>query len=100
MHKMDREKEKLIEELMHNATVADKILEQRLADTAAWFFANKDRISPIDVGTKCQFLEKTCWLLIEICALQAERIHQIEGRSTHLWLPAGINARGDVKRFG
>lgn len=97
---MSRENERLIEELMHNAQVADKPLEQRLADTAAWFFANKDRIPRDNLASKQAFLEKTVWLLIEICALQAERIHQVEGRSTHLWLPRGMNATGDIRKFG
>lgn len=97
---MSRENEKLIEELIYNSQVADKPLEQRLADTAAWFFANKDRIPRDNLASKQAFLEKTVWLLIEICALQADRIHQVEGRSSRLWIPRGINATGDVRKFG
>ena len=92
--------DKLINELMHNAKVADKILEQRLADTAGWFFANKDRIPLDNLASKQKFLEKTCWLLIEICALQTERIHELEGNKGGLWLPRGMQVHGDVRKFG
>lgn len=91
---MSRENERLINELMHNAKVAEKPLEQRLADTAAWFFHNKDRIPLDNLASKQRFLEKTCWLLIEICALQADRIHKLEGGSGTLWLPRGMLADG------
>lgn len=97
---MSMETEKLIEELYHNAQVAERPLEQRLADTAAWFFNNKDRIPAMDLAKRCEFLTKTCLLLIEICALSTDRIHQAEGKSSNLWLPRGVNASGDVKKFG
>lgn len=97
---MSRENERLINELCHNAQVADKILEQRLADTAAWFFANKDRIPLDNLAAKQKFLEKTVWLLIEICALQTERIHELEGGKNLLWLPRGMQVEGDIRKFG
>lgn len=97
---MKAENERLIEELCYNAEVSEQPLEQRLADTAAWFFNNKDRIPPMDLAKRCDFLTKNVLLLIEICALQADRLHQAEGKSAKLWLPRGLNAHGDVKRFG
>lgn len=97
---MNRENEKLIEELSYNAQVAERPLEQRLADTAAWFFNNKDRIPPMDLAKRCEFLTKNVLLLIEISALLADRLHQAEGKSSNLWLPRGVESRGDVKRFG
>ena len=92
--------ERLISDLMHNATVSQELLEQRLADTAAWFFANKDRIPRDNLASRQAFLEKSCWLLIEISALLAERLHKAEGKSERLWLPRGLNAQGDVRKFG
>jgi len=88
---------RLINELIHNAEVADKILEQRIADTAAWFFANKGRIPLDNLASKQAFLEKAVWLLIEICALQTERIHELEGGKNLLWLPRGMQVKGDVR---
>lgn len=90
----------LIAELQHNAEMSQELLEQRLADTAAWFFANKGRIPKMDLGKRCDFLEKTCWLLIEINALLTDRVHKVEGKSATLWLPRGVNATGDVRRYG
>lgn len=92
--------ERLISELIHNAQVSQEILEQRLADTAAWFFANKDRIPRDNLASRQLFLEKTCWLLIEINALLTDRLHKVEGKSETLWLPRGLNAQGDVRKFG
>lgn len=97
---MNREQEQLIEELYHNAQVGSEPLEQRLADTAVWFFNNKDRIPPMDLGKRCEFLTKTCLLLIELAALQTDRLHRAEGRSSKLYLPRGLNAQGDVRKFG
>ena len=88
---------RLINELIHNAEVTDKNLEQRIADTAACFFANKDRITLDNLASKQKFLEKAVWLLIEICALQTERIHELEGGKNLLWLPRGMQVKGDVR---
>lgn len=93
-------REQLISELIHNAQVSEEILEQRLADTAAWFFANKDRIPRDNLASRQAFLEKTCWLLIEINALLLERVRKVSGREGGLWLPRGINAQGDIRKFG
>lgn len=90
----------LIDELTHNAVVSQDLAEQRLADTAAWFFANKDRIPRDNLASRQAFLEKTCWLLIEINALLLDRLHKAEGKSDTLWLPRGLNAQGDVRKFG
>ena len=92
--------DRLIAELQHNAEVSEEMLEQRLADTAAWFFANRGRIDKMNVIKKCEFLEKTCWLLIEMNALLTDRVHKLEGKSATLWLPRGMNAKGDVRQFG
>lgn len=83
---------KLIEELMYNAEVAKKPLEQRLADLTVWFFNNKDDLPRDNLAARQLFLEKTVWVLIEIAALQAERLHELEGASAraHLWLPSGM----------
>lgn len=97
---MDSVKRQLINELCYNAQHAEKPLEQRLADTAAWFFSRKDDLSRDNLASRQDFLEKTCWLLIEICALQTDRIHKLEGNKAGLWLPAGIQVTGDVRKFG
>lgn len=98
---MKRENEILIEELRFNAEVSNqKPLEQRLADTAAWFFHNKDLIPPANLQKRCDFYEKTCHLLLEIAALQLERHREATGSKTGLWLPRGLEAHGDVRKFG
>lgn len=97
---MNAAKRQLINELCHNASVADKLLEQRLADTAAWFFSRKDDLARDNLASRQDFLEKACWLLIEICALQTDRIHKLEGGKGQLWLPRGMEMRGDVRKFG
>jgi hypothetical protein len=97
---MDSVKRQLIDELVFNAEQSHLLAEQRLADTAAWFFENKDRIPLDNLASKVSFLTKTSWLLIEINALLLERIHELEGGKSTLWLPKGMNARGDVKKFG
>lgn len=97
---MSAENERLIAELQHNAHVSQELLEQRLADTTAWFFANKDRIPRDNLASRQAFLEKAVWLLIEINALALERLRKREGRDGALWLPRGMNATGDIRNFG
>lgn len=99
---MKVEHQKLVDELYHNAEVSNKPLEQRLADLSIWFFSNKDDIPKLDAGSRALFLEKAVWVLIEIAALQAERLHELEGKGTGsiLWTPSGLRMTGDVKKFG
>lgn len=99
---MKAEQQKLVDELYHNAEVSNKPLEQRLADLTIWFFSNKDDIPKIDVASRALFLEKAVWVLIEIAALQAERLHEIEGKSAGalLWTPSGLRMTGDARKFG
>lgn len=94
---MTQVERQLIEELQHNATVAGgKPLEQRLADTALWFHANKDRIPKDDLRKRQEFLEIGFWCLLEINALLLERLRETTGSKT-LFLPSSVNMNG--KRF-
>lgn len=97
---MDSVKRQLIDELVHNADVSKQLCEQRLADTAAWFFSNKDRMPLDNLASRMDFVFKTCWLLIEMNALLLERVHELEGGKSTLWLPKGMNAKGSMKHFG
>jgi hypothetical protein len=97
---MDSVKRKLIEELHYNAENNQLLAEQRLADTAVWFFENKDRMPLDNLASRMEFIFKSVWMLIEMNALLLERIHQLEGGKSKLWLPRGVSMRGDVKKFG
>ena len=92
----------LIEELYHNASVSgNRPLEQRLADTAIWFYKNKGRIPLDNLASKQAFLEKAFWILLEVNALLTERLHELEDskRSKALWLPRGIKLSDDEREF-
>jgi hypothetical protein len=90
----------LIEGLAHNARMAGQHpLEQRLADTAVWFYKNKDRIPRDNLASRQAFLEKGFWCLLEISALLLERLRE-ERASKALWIPNGITLDGDVKKYG
>jgi hypothetical protein len=91
----------LIEGLQHNARVAHgHPLEQRLADTALWFHANKDRIPRDNLASRQAFLEKAFWCLLEVNALLLERLREAQGKNTSLYLPKGIQVNGDLGKFG
>lgn len=77
-------------------------LEKRLIDTAIWFHRNKPRLAKENVLGRLEFYEKTSDILIELVALLTERLQGAEGMQKHasLWLPKGMNGRGDVTRFG
>jgi hypothetical protein len=97
---MDSVKRRLIDELEYNAEHSQQMAESRLAETAAWFFGNKDRMPIDNFASRADFLFKACWMLIETNALLLERIHELEGGKSKLWLPKGMKMSGDVKKFG
>jgi len=84
----------LIRELMHNASVSgSQPLERRLADTAVWFYNNRDRIARDNLAARQAFLEKAFWIQLEINALLLERLRKQSG-SEALWLPSGMMMDG------
>lgn len=90
----------LIRELEHNAVVSgNKTLERRLADLTVWFWNNRKDLARDNLAARQEFGERTIWIMLEILALQTERIHDLEGRKT-LFMPRGVSVRGDVRRFG
>ena len=97
-----RDARKLIEELLHNAKVASQPLERRLADLSIWYYQNVDGIPRDNLAARQAFTEKALWTLLEIAALQTERIHELEsrGRVRGLWTAKGLSIEGDVREFG
>jgi hypothetical protein len=45
------------------------------------------------------FLEKAFWNQIELNALLLERLHEQKSGSKSLWLPAGLDVHGELKRY-
>lgn len=87
---MDRLAAQLVHDLQHNAKVSGaKDLEQRLADTALWYYHNKHNIDQLNLAKKIQHQGIAIECLIEISALLLERIRATTG-SKKLYLPAGI----------
>jgi hypothetical protein len=88
----------LIEELMHNSSASgNRMLERRMADLAVWFYKNKGSIPTDNLAARQRFLEKAFWIMIEINALQTERIHELEASkkgASRLWMPRGIAVNG------
>lgn len=78
-----------LDQLAHNGL---QPYEQRLIDTALWFHRNKDRIPRDDIVKRCEFIETTLDIVLELFALQLRRQQQLEGRprSSPLWLPTGM----------
>lgn len=80
----------LIEELLHNSRASgQQQLEKRMADTAVWFYSNRDRIARDNLAARQAFLEKAFWVQLEINALLLERLRKATG-SDVLWLPKGM----------
>jgi hypothetical protein len=100
MGEASRAAEKLCEELMHNAGVSgNRPLECRLADIAVWFYKNVGFIPPENLTKRQLFLEKAFWNQIELNALLLERLHEQKSGSKSLWLPAGLDVHGELKRY-
>lgn len=93
----------LLEELTYNAKVSgSKPLERRMADLAVWFYQNKSRVPLDNLAARQALLEKALWTLLEVNALQVERLHELEalkrGRS-RLWVPRGMKVNGSADEF-
>lgn len=100
---MSRENEVLINELEHNANASgNRPAERRLCDLTVWFYHNRHRIAPENLKSRVDFLEKALWIQLEQNALLLDRLHELETatKSKKLFLPIGLTASGDVKRFG
>lgn len=94
--------EKLIEELYQNVRASgNRVLERRLADLAIWHHKNRQGMSLDNLAGRQAFLEKSFWILLEVNALMAERIHELENatKSKHLWTPVGMAVNGSLRDF-
>ena len=99
---MSQAAKNLIEELYRNVSASgNQVLERRLADLAVWHYNNVQTLSRDNLAGRQDFLEKSFWILLEVCALQTERIHELERKqsSRHLWTPAGMSVDGDLRDF-
>lgn len=94
--------DQFIDELMHNAQVSGRTLERRLADLTVWFYKNRGDVPRDNLAARQALLEKAMWISLEVGALLAERIHELEGQraGAHLWTPKGVAVNGDLRKFG
>lgn len=92
----------LIDALEEISLMTHLPLEQRLVDTALWYYRNRPRIAQENLPKRLEFAEKSLEIIIEMFALTVQRLQRAEGRpkSSSLWLPAGMEAKGDIRRFG
>tara|TARA_Y100000310_G_scaffold255351_1_gene262748 strand:+ start:2601 stop:2888 length:288 start_codon:yes stop_codon:yes gene_type:complete len=81
----------MLDRLNAMSTETAEPLEKRLVDMAVWFHKNKDRIPRGAVETRCDFLEKSLDITLELVALLVQRLEFVEGRRhSPLWTPSGI----------
>lgn len=95
--------DKLIDELYANVRASgNRVLERRLADLAIWHHKNRQTLSLDNLAGRQAFLEKSFWIMLEVNALLAERIHELENaqKSKHLWTPVGMAVSGNLRDFG
>ena len=91
----------LIKQLEEISTDTLRPLERRLTDTAVWFYKNKDLIPRENLTARVDFLESTISVFLEMVAMSVDRLQVAEGRqkSESLWLPQGVEVKGDMRRF-
>lgn len=90
----------LIQELIHNVEASgNRMLERRLADLAVWFYKNRNNLSNENLAGRLEFLMRAFWIMLEVNALLVSRVHSLEGRSDHLWLPRQVSVNGEVQRL-
>lgn len=92
---------KLIDTLLEIAADSgNRIMERRMADLSVWYYRNRGGLARDNLAGRQDFTEKAIWILIELIALQQDRIHELEarGKSKSLYLPSGVTLNG--RRFG
>lgn len=91
----------MLDQLNAMSTETAQPLEKRLIDMAVWFHKNKDRIPRNAVEKRCDFLEKSLDIHLELVALLVQRLELAEGRrSSQLWLPNGIRDNETGMKYG
>lgn len=89
----------LCNELVQNASISgNRALERRLADLSVWYYKNAFFLPPENLKARLDFMHKALWTMVEVNALLVERLHDQEG-SKSLWLPSGLDVRGDLRTF-
>lgn len=66
--------------------------EDKVRDVAVWYFENRNRIPPENVRKRLDFMDKAVKCLLEIIAMQAKDIQELEQRRPRakLWLPSSV----------
>ena len=82
--------ESLIKNLEAISKTTSLPLEKRLVDTVVWFYRNKETIAESNIKKRMEFLEKAMDIVLELLALQLERMHSVERRpkpNGDFWMP-------------
>lgn len=76
--------------------------EERLAEWAVWFHENKRRIPVDNLKAQNLFLLKAVDGCLEMLARTLKDVQILEERNplNKLWLPQGVDIKGDVTKFG
>jgi hypothetical protein len=73
--------------------------EHELRDFFQWYTHHRGTIPPKDIEKRIQFLETTITNMAKVMAGMVEEIQERRG-SKHLWIPKGVEIRGDLGRRG
>jgi len=78
-----------------------QLFRDKLADVGVWYKNNRPRHP--EGQQQIRFLLKMNDCLLELLAIACGDINELEGtpkRSSALWTPNSLNARGDMKKYG
>jgi hypothetical protein len=77
-----------------------KQFEERLMEWGLWYHHNVRLLPDHDLRKQIDFLKRSVDGCLELLALAAKDIQQLEGTRRQLWLPREVEIRGDVRKFG
>lgn len=77
-------------------------LDKRITEWAIWYHENLPRLPKGDLLKRMDFMQKALDGAFECIAIATKDIQVLEDRkpSARLWLPTGMKASGDFRRFG
>jgi hypothetical protein len=73
--------------------------EHELREFFEWYVHHKGTIPPHDLPKRIEFLETTITNMAKVMAGMVEELQERRG-SRHLWIPNGVEIRGDLSRRG
>ena len=74
--------------------------DKQLDDFFKWYNFHKEQIPRDNLTRRMDFYDKMLANMFLLLKIAAEDLEMLEGPRRQLWLPSGMEVKGDVTKFG